>query len=69
MKTCPQCKSEMKILKEIDDPIAHIDKTPIPFLVTEGTQSPIFVSLYVCPKCGLVQTYVEEEYMEHLKRL
>lgn len=59
----------MKILKEIAKPIAYIDKTPVPFLVPEGFQEPICANLYVCPKCGLVLTYVEEKYMEHLKKL
>lgn len=69
MKICPQCEIEMKILKENAGSIARIDKTPIPFIVSEGYQEPIHIVLYVCPICGLVQTYVKEENMEHLKRL
>lgn len=36
MKICLQCKTEMKVLKEIHEPIAHIDKIAVPFLVPEG---------------------------------
>lgn len=69
MKICPQCEVEMKVLNENAVSIARINKTPVPFLVSEGYQEAIHAILYVCPMCGLVQAYVEEEYIEHLKRL
>lgn len=69
MRVCPQCKIEMKVLNKNIGSIARINRKPVPFLVAEGHQDPIHAILYVCPKCGLVQTYIKEEDMGYLKRL
>ncbi len=63
---CPNCKIEMKFLK--NNHFMYINKKPIPFLVNEGNQRSIHMDIYGCPKCGLIQQYIPEDELEYIKK-
>lgn len=69
-RSCPQCQIEMKLSqKSINKVEVRIDKPIIPYLSNEGDQHTPYVEVYICPKCGLIQQYIAEEYMVFLKDL
>lgn len=69
MKICLQCSTEMKMMnKERVVYNWYTTRHGDGFLIPPEN-SDLKSNLFVCPKCGLVQEYVKDEYMKYIQEM
>ena len=68
--TCPSCNIETDAYSAVPFKIGRSDVAARLLMgwVSELGEEPILIDLYVCPKCGRLQQFVNQETRARLKR-